>query len=204
MARVRGAWILGLRMFASGIATVAGVSAASAQAWWDSLQIRAARSRGRPAGAVDRQQLAEQRRSGRLPQMARRARRGLWAGVHQRPPVQRARRRPNRHHRPGQAAWHPDRRLRQARRLGWPFAVRQFLPDPQHRPHPARLCRWHQHHRGDRSGADDAACRSSGSNRNSPAARRACGSASSQPTPSSSTANSAPCSCKATGRPSRR
>ena len=42
---------------------------------------------------------------------------------------------------------------------GWqgPDAVRQYLPDPQHRPHPPRLCRRHQHHRGDRSGADHAA-----------------------------------------------
>ena len=35
--------------------------------------------------------------------------------------------------------------------------VRQLLPDSQHRPHPPRLCRRHQHHRRDRGGADHAA-----------------------------------------------
>ena len=94
--------------------------------------------------------------------------------------------------------------LRQARRLERPDVLRQLLPDPQHRPHPARLCRRPQHHRRDRGGPDHAAFGDLARAEASPAARRASRPASSRRTPSSSSASSAPCSCRATGRPSRR
>ena len=63
-----------------------------------------------------------------------------------------------RHHRPGQAARHPDGRSSTS---CWASngltLLRQRLPDSQHRPHPPRLRRRPQHHRRDRGGADDAA-----------------------------------------------
>ena len=47
------------------------------------------------------------------------------------------------------------------------------LPDPQHRPHPPRLRRRHQHHRRDRGGADHAAFGGVARTEVSPAARQA-------------------------------
>ncbi len=179
---------------------------AAAQAWWDSLQI------GKPRRSQDgflpvpsiATSLPSQRRSRRLSQMARPARRGLRPGVHQRRAVQCARRHQDRHHRPGQAAGHPDGRLRQARRLERPdrcsstssrfttpaasVATMSAASTPSPR---SRRCR-------------PRGFRRCGSNRASPAARRASKSASSPPTPSSSSASSAPCSCRATGRRSPR
>ena len=152
---------------------------------------------------IDRDQPAPQRRPHRHSQAAERTWRSLWPRIHQRPPVQRARRTADRHHRSGQAAGHSDRRLRQAGRLERPVRVRQHLPDPQHRPHPPRYV----------GGINTiAAIEAVPTTRlseiwleqkfaNDKASIRA---ASSRPTPSFSTANSARCFCRATGRPSRR
>ena len=70
----------------------------------------------------------------------------------------------------------------------WTFYANAFR-DLQHRPHPARLRRRHEHDRRDRSDADRCGCRNCGSN--AWAAPLVSDLASSQPTPNFSTAISA-------------
>ena len=124
---------------------------ALAQAWWTSVQERhPAYLRSRPACRTTAIRPASA--SGL-------ADHGIVYGLEYTNdrPVERARRHPHRHDRPGQVSRHSDRRFRQACRLAGAYAVRQLLSNPQHRPDPARLRRRHQHHRGDRGGADHAA-----------------------------------------------
>ena len=119
----------------------------------------AARNPGRlPAGAVDCDQPAEQRRSGRLSAngSASAASSTAWNTPTTCCPMCAA---------APQTGTIDQGKLQGIltvdfdKLAGWNglTLLRQLLPDPQHRPHPARLCRRHQHHRRDRGGADHAA-----------------------------------------------
>ena len=162
-----------LAVFAVAVSLLAASGRSSAR--HGGIHQTAARDRADSCRAFDRDQPAVQRaiRRGFDNWLGER---GIvvWPGIHQRHAVQRARR-PAHAARSTRASFDGILTvdLGQARGSAGAQLLRQLLPDPQHRPHPARLRRRPQHHRGDRGGADDAACRSCGSNRSSPAARPA-------------------------------